>query len=160
MPSASIEIGDRLPKLRLPRAGAEATVRPLRGRSREAVVVVALHDAGCGRCGDYLRALARAVPDFRLWDGVVRAVVDAEGPGPTAAAALQAELGSAVDVLLDDGRDLLQAVRATTGPVTLVADCYGQVFHKAAPEEADPHPVMAPRELEEWLKYLATQCPE
>ncbi|MDX1675025.1 MAG: hypothetical protein R3314_09545 [Longimicrobiales bacterium] len=151
-----IQVGDRLPKLRLPRAGEQKAVRPLRGSHRDAVVVVALHDPGCDRCRDYLQALVGAASDFRTWDGSTRAVTDA-GAG---AAGLQEELGDRVDVLVDADRALLDRVAPGAGPVTLVADRYGQVFHIAAPGDGDPHPAMEPRELEEWLKYLATQCPE
>ena len=184
MSSTRIQVGDRLPDLRLPRAGDEPTVRPLRGPHRDAAVVVVLHDPTCDACADYLRTLAEAVPDFDLWDGSVRAVVGpvrgaGPGPGRTAAtdgsgsgaaggavwsrsaADLQDELGPDVDVLVDRDRALLDRVAASDGPVTLVADRYGQVFHiDGAGGEAGAHPGMEPRELEEWLKYLATQCPE
>lgn len=145
-----IQVGDRLPDLRLPRSDG-ATVRPLRGPHRDAVVVVALHDVGCDACRDYLRALAGAGSRFRVWDGSVNAVAVSGDE------TLQAELGSAVQLLVDADRKLLGRVEATGGPVTLVADRYGQVFHI---HDGEQHNGMEPRELEEWLKYLATQCPE
>lgn len=144
-----MRVGDRLSNLRLPRADG-ATVHPLRGPHRDAVVVVALHDVGCDTCRDYLRALASARSRFQLWDGSVNAVA------ATADGALQAELRSAVQLLVDADRELLDRVDTTAGPVTLVADRYGQVFHI----HGEDHSGMEPRELEEWLKYLATQCPE
>lgn len=74
------------------------------------------------------------------------------------AAEVGAEVGTAVDVLVDAERVLLDRVGAIDGPVVLVADRYGQIFEimQAGAEHALPEP----RELEEWLKYLATQCPE
>lgn len=146
-----IQVGDRLPNLRLPRSDG-ATVRPLRGPHRDAVVVVVLHDVGCDACRDYLRALAGARSRFQLWDGTVNAVAVSGDE------TLQAELGSAVQLLVDPDRELLDRVDTTAGPVTLVADRYGQVFH--IDDAGTDHTVMEPRELEEWLQYLATQCPE
>lgn len=142
-----IRVGDRLPKLKLPRV--DGTERPLRGPHRDAVVVVAMHDAGCDRCGRYLQDLADARPRFRIWDGTILAVTDATDPG---------DGGDAVDVLVDAERRLLDRVEADDGPVVLVADRYGQLFEifAAGPDHALP----GPRELEEWLQYLATQCPE
>lgn len=146
-----IRVGERLPDLKLPRVdGAE---RPLRGPHRDAVIVVALHDAGCDACQRYLRDLADARPRFRIWDGTVRGVTDGAG-----AALRQVDIEAGVDVLVDVERRLLDRLDAGDGPVVLVADRYGQLFEifAAGPEHALP----GPRELEEWLQYLATQCPE
>lgn len=176
--SPALRVGDRLPDLRLPRP--DGTTRPLRGAHRDAVVVVALHDAGCDRCRRYLQELAAAAPRFRFWDGSVRAVT-----ADRDAHRLQAALGPAVDVLLDADRTFLDRVQhaagsgdgtvddtadwtvgeaadgtadgTVDGPVVLVADRFGQVFEILA---APDHAAVGPRELEEWLKYLATQCPE
>lgn len=149
---SGIAVGDRLPNLRLPRADS-GHPRPLRGPHRDAVVVIALHDPGCDECARFLGRLARARPRFRLWDGSVRAVTDSHAAGP-----LQDELGDAVDVLVDTDRKLLDRLDVSAGPVTLVADRYGQLFDLSYAGAA--HTLAAPRELEEWLKYLATQCPE
>ena len=137
---------------------------------------VALHDPACDACRSYLRNLADHDHRFRLWDGRVLAVTrervpDAgahgaagdraapDGAGtPAALRALQEALGDAIDVLLDPDRALLDRVDATARPVTIVADRYGQLFH--IEEAGAGHAVVEPRELEEWLKYLATQCPE
>lgn len=164
----TIQIGDRLPDVRLPRA--DGGVRPLRGPHRDAVVVVALHDPACQPCRSYLHTLADHDGRFRLWDGGVQAVTPGESPGAgsdgassggsgtAAPRALQEALGGGIDVLLDPDRALLDRVDAAVGPVTLVADRYGQLFHTE--EAGAEHALMEPRELEEWLKYLATQCPE
>ena len=59
---------------------------------------------------------------------------------------------------MDTERELLGRLEISAGPAILVADRYGQVFHlRSAGAE---HALAEPRELEEWLKYLATQCPE
>ena len=147
-----IRVGGRLPKLRLPRAGTGGdAVRP---------VLVALHDPGCDACRAYLGTLARERSRFDPWDGTVYALADVDAAG------LQEELGDAVAVLVDADRAVLDRLGGTAGPVTVVADRYGQVFHIEAADRAAGdgaaagHPLLEPRELEEWLKYLATQCPE
>lgn len=177
--SSTLRVGQRLPDVGLPRP--DGAVRALRGAHRDAVVVVVLHDADCERCRDYLRALAAAAPRFRIWDGSVGAVTDAPHPDH-----LQAELDPDIDVLIDAERTFLDRVQAhggfggragdragdragnmagesasevpADGPVVLVADRYGQLF-EILPAGPD-HVLVEPRELEEWLKYLATQCPE
>lgn len=152
-----IRVGDRLPDLTLP--GADGAERPLRGPHRDAVIVVALHDTGCDRCRRYLRELADARPRFRIWDGTVRAVTDDPDIGN-----LQRDLegdlqvGDRTDVLVDAERRLLDRVEARDGPVVLVADRYGQLY-EILPAGRD-HTLPTPGELEAWLQYLATQCPE
>lgn len=151
--SSTLRVGQRLPDLRLPRP--DGAVSALRGPHRDAVVVVVLHDADCERCRDYLRELAAAAARFRIWDGSVRAVTDSQR-----ADNLQAELDPDIDVLLDAESMFLNRVQdhGGFGPVVMVADRYGQLFEILA-AGAD-HALAEPRELEEWLKYLATQCPE
>ncbi|MFW6205883.1 MAG: hypothetical protein ACOC5I_01460, partial [Gemmatimonadota bacterium] len=92
-----------------------------------------------------------------VWDGSVRAVAPA-GADAADAAALQDGLPSGVDVVTDPDRAFLGRIGVGNGPVVLVADRYGQVFHRQ--DAGAEHAVVEPRELEEWLRYLATQCPE
>lgn len=47
--------------------------------------------------------------------------------------------------------------RGGDSPYVVVADRYGHVFYAV---EASGHQFPAPRELEEWVKYLGTLCPE
>ena len=155
-----LKVGDRLPKLRLPRAGDPATVRPLRGPARDASVVAVLHGPACEACRELARSLADVAPDLDVWDAAVRVVVPAAGEtraGP-AARALRERLEPAVDVLVDVDRQLVDRVDTSDGPVLLIADRWGQLFH--IHEAGRAHTAMEPRELVEWLKYLATQCPE
>lgn len=149
-----LAVGDRIPNARLLLAGSGGH-RDLRGRHREAVVAIALHDAACPRCRELLRTLAAAKSDFDRWDGRVIAVA----PDSPEAATLAAAVGLGVQVLVDPERRLLDGVEAADGPVLLIADRYGQVFEILSPT-AGHHADVQPRELEEWLRYLATQCPE
>lgn len=155
-----LKVGDRLPKLRLPRAGDPATVRPLRGPARDASVVAVLHDPTCEACRELARSLVDIAPDLDVWDAAARVVVPAAGgtrAGPPARA-LRERLEPAVDVLVDVDRQLVDRVDTSDGPALLIADRWGQLFH--IHEAGRTHGAMEPRELVEWLKYLATQCPE
>jgi hypothetical protein len=51
-------------------------------------------------------------------------------------------------------------VRDTFGgaPRVIVADRFGHIFH--VEEGGQVHRLPEPRELEAWLRFLATQCPE
>jgi hypothetical protein len=123
----------------------------LRSRGREATVLVRVHDATCRDCRRYLTELAAAGIDLVWWEGRVVIVV----PGPLgSASALRASLGPSFTVLSDaDDRAAL-----VDGAGVVVADRYGQVFFVG--EAGGAHAFPPPREVEEWLKFLATQCPE
>lgn len=145
-------VGSLLAPLRLASAPAGAPVE-LRRWAREATVLLRLDDVDCARCREYLRELDRHRAELALWDGRVVVVV----PGSLEdAARLKEELGLGLTVVADpDGRAPLAGAR---GPAWLVADRFGQVYQ--AEEVGAGHGLPEPRELEEWLKYLATQCPE
>lgn len=153
-----LTVGDRLPKIRLPRAGDDATVRPLRGPARDAAVVLVLHDPACDPCRALARSLADVVPDLEVWDAGVRVVVPSAHGGGAPVHTFRDGLEPDVDVLVDTGDRLADRVDVSQGPVLLIADRWGQLFH--IHEAGTGHAAMEPRELEEWLKYLATQCPE
>jgi hypothetical protein len=145
-----VTVGSFLPYLVLPSAPAGLGVS-LRRRGREATVLVQVHAATCPDCRRYLTELAAAAVDLAAWDGRVVVLV----PGPLdAASALLAQLPVPFVVLSDaDGRSPL-----AHGTAVVVADRYGHVYFVS--EAGDGHALPAPRELEEWLKFLATQCPE
>jgi hypothetical protein len=118
---------------------------------------------------DYLRAVAGEARAFADWDGRVIAVT----PNPDGAwASLANELGGAVWVV-DDPSDTLEpapdasAVGAASPdtrparrrPMAVVADRFGEIYHvweHGNGQAGRPEP----RQLEEWLQFLALQCPE
>lgn len=145
--------GAFLPLLSLPSAPAGSPV-PLRTHGRAATILIRLGAERRDACLALLRAIEAARAELEVWDARVLAVVagtveDAER--------VRAEAGLRwVRVLADEaGRGPL--VRAS-GPAWAVADRFGQLYHAEALESARPLPEV--RELEEWLKFLATQCPE
>jgi hypothetical protein len=146
----AIRVGSFLPYAELP-AAPEGVSTALRSRGREATVLVRVHDATCRECRRYLTDLAAAGIDLVWWEGRVVVVV----PGPLgSASALQGDLGASFTVLSDaDDRAAL-----VDGAGVVVADRYGQAFFVG--QAGQGHAFPPPRELEEWLKFLATQCPE
>jgi peroxiredoxin len=112
---------------------------------------VQVHGAACSDCRRYLSELASAASNFAAWDGRVVVLV----PGPAAeASAVRGEPELPFAVLSDADRRAPLADGATV----VVADRYGHVY--SVSEADDSHVLPTPRELEEWLKFLATQCPE
>jgi hypothetical protein len=43
-------------------------------------------------------------------------------------------------------------------PAVIIADRFGHIYHVEAGGQA--HAFSEPRELEEWLRFIGTQCPE
>lgn len=122
--------GARLPSMTV-RDEVTGRIFGLRVIRRESVALALLHPPGCAACDAYRRALADALAAFADWDG--RAVVTTG----------TAEVADALDVTI---------------PAVIIADRYGQVYHVATAEDADG--LLDARELEEWLRFLGTQCPE
>ncbi len=156
-----LRVGMRLPALRLATvSGAQIDVR-LGGR--DASVIVLVDDDAMERATAFLERLARAAPEFRVWGGRILGVVRPadRAPGESADpsivrawAGLEQRLG--FPLLLDrEGRtrDWTPAAAAV-----LVADRFGDVYHVA--EGAELWDLTTPSELEDWLRFLATQCPE
>ncbi|HJR64057.1 MAG TPA: redoxin domain-containing protein [Gemmatimonadaceae bacterium] len=148
--SHTITVASFLPYLELPSAPDGLGVS-LRRRGREATVLVQVHGPTCPDCRRYLSELATAAGDLASWDGRVVAIV----PGSLdEASAVRAELRLPFAVLSDAvGRSPL-----ADGTAVVVADRYGHVYFVT--ETGAGHALPTPRELEEWLTYLATQCPE
>lgn len=158
MPSRSrsrppLAAGERLPRLTLPRAPSGESVS-WRAPPRGAPVVVFLHAADCEACRAYLGELAGLGRELDVWDGRPLAVA----PGDTAAAA---PLAATVPfpVLADaDGLARRRCGVPDGSAAVFVADRWGRVYH--AVTAASERELPAPRQVAEWLKYLATQCPE
>ncbi len=142
-----LSIGGFLPNIDLPSV-LNGTPVPLRGSGGKTTVLVTVHSAHCAGCREYLDRLAAAAGEFEIWDGRLAVLV----PGaPAGAARFEAPFGT---VLADEHGRLADPASASV----LVADRYGQIFH--AVRAGTTHDLPSARELEEWLKYLGTLCPE
>lgn len=151
----AIAPGERLPSLALARADGSGAVS-IRGPARSAVVVVLLsHTDDAVR--DVLGELTAQEERFRLWGGRVSVVLPPDTPveqGRTLAREL------APLVVLEDPEG---AARTCLGlprerAALLIADRWGQLYHVEAADAVAE--LGAPDEIEEWLRYLATQCAE
>lgn len=167
--------GDRLPSISLDLAEGDGAVN-LRHGGRDATVIVKLPVTGAARFLPYLERLADAEPAFRNWSGRLLAVVSAtsgdgqrpdtgDGPLPPAGGGWieRMDLDTSritslpFPVLRDDARATRDWAPAGEAAV-VVADRYGVVYHAAHGAGAADLPDTD--ELIEWLRYLATQCPE
>ena len=94
--------------------------------------------------------LVRAAPDFADWGGRVVVIV----PGSVADATdLRAALSLPFTVVSETpGTHLLDRAGV------IIADRFGQIF--AVDDAGTEHALPPPREVEEWLKFIGTQCPE
>lgn len=143
-------VGQRLPPLEL---HGEDGVIPLQSspQRRLATVLFLAHgDGRCDACLEHVNRLAREV-DWRDWDGRLLVLM----PGGDLAGEEPVHSPARIVRLDADGA-------ATNGSVTaalVIADRYGQVYHSeriGRDHEAGP----SPEAVEEWLRFLSTQCPE
>jgi hypothetical protein len=144
-PAMHFEVGGRLPALSAP--DGRHIWRPQYTRSN--MVLAVLHGSGCEICAAYAGVLAAERPSFHAWDGRLVLALPAGDPGagPRGAGAAAAPPPAAT-------------VPDTFGgaPRIIIADRFGQIYHL---EDAGPaHALPEPRALEEWLRFIATQCPE
>lgn len=138
----------RLPDLALASAdgGAPRRVRP---GGRLAPVLVLVHPGGCAGCAEFVAALEEAAADLEAWDGRVLAITpDPPRPG-------RAETAFP---WLSDPEGRLAGTLGLAPPAVVVADQWGELH--LASEAGEGHDFPAVSELEEWLQYLAVQCPE
>lgn len=132
----------RLPELSLATPSGE-TVR-LRGGGRRSPVLVLVHVGPCAACDAFLRALAAASDALREWDGNVRVIAPAPAESPFP--------------LLVDTEGRVASALGVRAPAVVIADQWGEVHE--AHEAGDEHRFPTVTEIEDWLRYLAIQCPE
>ncbi|MCW5981833.1 MAG: hypothetical protein KIT09_27355 [Bryobacteraceae bacterium] len=142
----SASIAEFLPDIELP-ATLGGTPVQVRGSGGKTSVLFAIHGVRCGDCQEYIDQLARIAGGFEVWDAQLLVLA----PAPLEEAARLRSFGT---ILADeDGR-----LAASGSAAVIVADRYGQIFHAASCGAS--HNLPSAREIEEWLKYLGTLCPE
>jgi hypothetical protein len=144
------EVRGRVPDILLPRV-TDAPPVPVRGRPREAVALI-FPDERPG-WDAYLHGLADHSDAFADWDGRAIAVAPSADDRWRR---LARELGDGLWMVQDEnGR--LRAV--PSAPAAAAVDRYGEIYH-VWDRDRGPSGAPGPRELEEWLRFLALQCPE
>lgn len=155
-PILTLAAGSRLPTL----VSADGRVVWRPQYTRNPLVLAVLHDMECEPCADYRRDLIAARPDFATWDG--RLVIAA--PHAEATPAATAATGEAVRKTGAPRADAVPTGAVTVpdtfggAPRVIVADRFGDVYH--VHDGGPAHALPEPRALEEWLRFIATQCPE
>ncbi len=145
--------GGKLPDVSLPVAGRDLS-RRARGSRRRAPVLVLLDRADCEACWLYVAQLADLHGDIVDWAGEVLIVA----PESLTAERLAAHpLPDTFSVLEDPDHRLARGLRIEP-PAVVIADQWAVVRHV---ETAGPdHRFLEVREVVEWLRYMAIECPE
>jgi len=135
----------RLPDLALP--SASGSMVRLRGGGRRSPVLVLVHARRCAACDAFVARLGSAAAALREWDGEVLVIAPAGEPAP----------GSDFPFLHDPEARVASAL-GVRAPAAVIADQWGEV-HEAR-EAGEEHRFPTEAEIEEWLRFLAIQCPE
>jgi hypothetical protein len=144
--------GGRLPSMRLPRLGSGEV--EVRGDGRNPSMLFFAHSPECAACRAYLGGLLERSDAFGTWGGRLLVILPAE---PGAVESFPTTTEFPVHVLID-GEGALARRCGMEGAGLVVADAWGEVHFTARAGEG--HDLPAPEEVEEWLKFLAIQCPE
>ncbi|MCS6954050.1 MAG: hypothetical protein RMK57_15795 [Bryobacterales bacterium] len=136
--------GDFLPDLTLPSIGDRAAValRPTLGRT---TVLFVPDLEGCPPCQRYLDELVALAEEFAVWEA--RLLVAVRPP-----------LAYRLPHFAIPVQDADERFAGAHLPAVLVADRYGQLWD--AVSAGASHRFPPSRDLAEWVKYLATLCPE
>lgn len=149
-----IRPGDRLPPMELS-AAPDGKLLRVQTQTRDAIVLL-LVPARSDAWKEYVSVLAEAAPDIEQWYARILVVISA---GLNEAGRLREYVDGRLTVLADPGAGThrqsgLDAKRAAL----LIVDRYGEVYD--AVDAAHPGQLPTVADVEEWAKFLATQCPE
>ena len=151
---APLPPGQRLPRLTLP-AAPDGRMISLHDPARGAPVIVVLKSDGDGVAG--LQRLARAAERLELWAGRPLAIVAASLEEATELVGRAG--GVPFPVLADvDGTARRRLNVPSDRSALIIADRWGVVYDSVLAESGAELP--DEDEVVEWVRYLATQCPE
>jgi hypothetical protein len=149
-----LRAGDYLPPLELPAAPIGATFH-LVTQGRDATVLL-LVPAQLEPWKSYLAALAATAAEIEQWYARILLVLH----GDLRLARRLRELASAaLTVLVDPQAEThRQSGVDPAHAALLIVDRYGQIYDAVEAARPDDLPSLA--DIQEWTKFLATQCPE
>lgn len=145
--------GARLPALRLPRADGAGEVALRAGHGRGSVVyIVPEREDEASR--SYREALESAGAMLGRWKARLLVVLPGRGAEPAGGGEARR-----VSAAVDDGGILRRRLGIDPAEGTLlVADEWGVLY--AAERSSDPGRLPDAGEISDWLRFIATQCPE
>jgi hypothetical protein len=134
----------RLPDITLPdaREGTPVRLRPTGDRS---VLIVMIHPE-CPDCAGWVEKLAEQKEEIGSWKGDVRLVANQGG-----------RRSYPFQALLDSEDQLARAL-GLAAPAVIIADQWGEIHE--AEEAGEDHRFLPTESLVEWVRHLATSCPE
>ena len=135
----------RLPNIALPDA-LEATPVRLRAVGARSALIVMIHPE-CPDCTGWVEKLAEQKDELRTWKGDVSLVWRNRA----------AERALPFRLLLDSENRLALAL-GLAAPAVVIADQWGEI-HEAA-EAGEDHRFLPIESVVEWIRHLATSCPE
>lgn len=145
----------RLPDLSLPSLSDGASV-PLRARRRASVLVILdspVRDLDLA----YLRELGNAHQALLDWDGRVMVILSDEDEEDEAVHRSLTNLQLPFPILRD-GKGRVATSAGVSPPALIITDQWGEARGRV--EAGQDRSWLAVAEVEEWLKFLATQCSE
>jgi hypothetical protein len=152
--SQRLQAGDTLPPFQLP-AAPDGAPHLFPSTSRDALVLLLLPQDYLPWSG-YLAALAGAADDIEHWYARILVVVGAE---LQVAGEVRKRAEGRLTVLADPQAEAHRRLGIAPGRAGLhIVDRYGQVYCVFEAEQEADLPGVG--EIEEWTKFLATQCPE
>jgi peroxiredoxin len=125
----------------------------VRGDGRNPSMLYFAHSAGCEECQRYVADLLGQKDAFEVWGGRLLVIV----PEESGAEGFPASATFPVHLLVDEGGTLARRC-GIEGAGLVVADAWGEVHFTT--RVGDGHDLPTGPEVEEWLKFLAIQCPE
>ena len=146
--------GDRLPPLS-PRGIEDGRYVSRRRPARSATVVVFLPTNEVEASVAYVAALAERHDRLRIWGARAFIVAADTQPIVDRLRGIHAPFEWVADA---DGEIRRRWALQSAQAAVFIADRWGEVFH--AETGGEVRDLATPAEIEEWLKYLATQCAE
>ena len=117
----------------------------LRTTGDRSVLIVLIH-SDCSNCATWVEKLAAQKDEIGSWKGDVRLVADRAAPS-----------SHSFQQLLDSEQRLAGAL-GVAAPAVVIADQWGEI-HEAA-EAGEEHGFLPIESAVEWIRHLATSCPE
>ena len=131
---------------RLPALELRGMTGVMRLDPRESLVLLLMRDAALPRAHKYIAQLEAHLSEFRAWDTRLIVITEKES------------IESGLETASTSPEKWHTLGIAAGKSALIIADRWGEVYFAQQTETfAD---MLSPEQVEEWVRYLATQCPE